>query len=56
MTIMPHPSYKLMMFQELAMCAFVIGVDGTAIISSMRADLLAIHNGFGAEVGKSDKL
>lgn len=50
-TIAPF-SEKLMLYHALSMCAFTIGVDGAAIASSKRADLLALHTKFGAEIVK----
>lgn len=50
-TVSPF-SDKLMMYQTLIICSFAIGVDGAAIASSMRSDLLGIHTRFGAEIIK----
>jgi len=50
-TVSPF-SDKLMMFQILTFCAFAMGVDGAAIASSMRSDLLTLHTKFGAEIVK----
>jgi hypothetical protein len=50
-TIAPF-SDKLMIFHVLSLCSFAIGVDGAAIASSMRSDLLAIHMRFGGEILK----
>ena len=45
-------SEKLMMFLALMMSAFAIGVDGAAIASSTRSDLIITHSRFGAEIIK----
>ncbi|MDD4237862.1 MAG: DUF3231 family protein [Desulfotomaculaceae bacterium] len=50
-TVSPF-SDKLMMFQALVLCALAIGVDGAAIATSMRSDLLTLHTKFGAEILK----
>jgi len=48
----PPFSDKLMMFQILTFCAFAMGVDGAAVASSLRSDLLVLHTKFGAEIVK----
>lgn len=48
-TVSPF-SDKLMMYQVLEFCSFALGVDGAAIATSMRSDLLATHTKFGAEI------
>lgn len=50
-TISPY-SDKLMMFQVLEHCAYALGVDGAAVASSMRSDLLTLHAKFAAEILK----
>ncbi|KPU42441.1 hypothetical protein OXPF_42260 [Oxobacter pfennigii] len=52
----PPFSDKLMMFQALSICAMAVGVDGAAIASSMRLDLLTTHSKFGAEIIKYSAL
>lgn len=50
-TIAPF-SDKLMMFQALSLCAFAMGIDGAAVASSMRSDLISLHTAYGAEITK----
>lgn len=39
-----------MMFYMLSICSLAIGIDGAAIATSMRSDLITTHTKFGAEI------
>ncbi|MDR3588011.1 MAG: DUF3231 family protein [Desulfosporosinus sp.] len=50
-TVSPF-SEKLMMFQAMSMCIVAVSVDGYAITSSLRSDLIAKHVKYAAEILK----